>query len=196
LAQADLISPRATRQLSASALAGLLGLAACCGAIYAACVTLSDWTYKPAEARWPLLTAVVDRAEVIVSASGGKDGDGTATMLRYRVRYQANGNERAVTLVSRSASSDKEAARLQSWAMQHGKGTRIEIRSDPAGEGHAVFASDEVSDTTRGIGSDLLLLIVSVLASVGLLALAGYLRRKEASAATAGRSSGRLATPA
>jgi hypothetical protein len=193
LAQADLISPRVTRQVSASALAGLLGLVACCGAIYAACATLSDWTYKSAEARWPLLTAVVDRAEVIVSASGGKDGDGTATMLRYRVRYQADGNERAVTLVSRSASSDREAARLQSWAMQHGKGTRIEIRSDPSGEGHAVFASAEVSDTTRGIGNDLLLLIVSVLASVGLLALTRYLTRKEAPVATAGRSSGRPA---
>lgn len=183
--QADTISPRATRQVSASALAGLLGLIAGCAAIYAACATLSDWTARPAEARWPLLTAVVDRAEVIVSASGGKDGDGTATMLRYRVRYQANGNERAATLISRSASSDAEAAKLQSWAIQHGRGTRIEIRSDPSGEGRSVFASTEVSEAPRGRGNtNVLLLIASVLATMGLLALAKYLGRKPPPAAT------------
>jgi hypothetical protein len=192
LAQADTISPRAPRQVSASALAGLLALVAGCAAIYAACATLSDWTARPAEARWPVLTAVVDRADVIVSASGGKDSDGTATMLRYRVRYQANGNERAATLVSRSASSDAEAARLQSWAIQHGRGTRIEIRSDPTGEGRAVFASSDVSEAPRDRGNtNVLLLIASVAATIGLLALAKRLRPKRPPAP----SGGRLATP-
>ena len=185
MAQADMISSRAPRQVSASAFAGFFALVAGCAAIYAACATLSDWTARPAEARWPLQSTVVDRAEVIVSASGGKDGDGTATMLRYRVRYQANGKERAVTLVSRSASSDAEATKLQSWAIQHGRGTRIEIRSDPSGEGRAVFASSEVSEAPRGRGNtNVLLLIASVLATIGLLALAKYLGRKPAPAAT------------
>lgn len=185
MAQADTISPRAPRQVSASALARFFALVAGCAAIYAACAMLSDWTARPAEARWPLLTAVVDRAEVIVSASGGKEDDGTATMLRYRVRYQANGAERAATLMSWSASSDAEAAKLQSWAIQHGRGTRIEIRSDPSGEGRAVFASGEIAEAPRGRGNtNILLLIGSVLATIGLLALAKNLGRKQAPALT------------
>ena len=185
MAQADLISPRAARQISGSAFAGLLGLLAACCAIFAGIVTISDWSYKAPETRWPQLAAVVDRAEVIVSASGGKDGDKTGTALRYRVHYQAGGNERSATLISRSAFSDTEAARLQSWAIQHQKGATIDIRYDPSGEGHAVFASPEVSDAASRVGTDVLLLIVSALASAGLLALASYLRRREAFAATA-----------
>jgi hypothetical protein len=101
------------------------------------------------------------------------------------VHYQANGKERSATLNSRSAFSDAEAARLQSWAIQNHKGATIEIRYDPSGEGGAVFASPEVSDTTSRVGTDVWLLIASMLASVGLSALARYLRRREAFAAAA-----------
>jgi Protein of unknown function (DUF3592) len=183
LAQADLIPPRATRRIPASAFAGLLGLLAGCWAIFAAIVTISDWSYKAPEARWPQLAAVVDRAEVIVSASGGKDGDRTATILRYHVRYQAGGKDQSAALTSRSAFSETEAARLQSWAIQHRKGTTIDIRYDPSQEGHAVFASPEVSDEVSRVGTDVLLLIASALASAGLLALARYLRSRETLAA-------------
>ena len=196
MAQADLISPRATRQLPASAFAGLLGLFAGCCAVFAAIVTISDWSYKAPEARWPQLPAVVDRAEVIVASSGGKDGDKTGTALRYHVRYQADGKEQSATLTSRSAFSDEEAARLQSWAIQHHKGATIEIRYDPSAEGRAVFASPEVSNTASRSGADVWLLIVSALGSAGLLALAKYLRRRETLAATANQSGRRNATRA
>jgi Protein of unknown function (DUF3592) len=192
LAQADLITPRATRRIPASAFAGLLGLFAACWAVFAAIMTISDWSYKAPEARWPQLSAVVDRAEVIVSASGGKDDDRTATTLRYHVRYQADGKDQSATLTSRSAFSEAEAARLQSWAIQHRKGTSIDIRYDPSQDGHAVFASPEVSDAVGRVGSDVWLLIVSALASAGLLALGRYLRSREA---VAGRSAGGIATP-
>lgn len=171
--------------MPASAFAGLSGMFAGCCVIFVAIVTISDWSYKAPEAGWPRLAAVVDRAEVIVSSSGGKDDDKTGTALRYRVHYQANGKERSVTLISRSAFSDAEAARLQSWAIQNHKGATIEIRYDPSGEGGAVFASPEVSDTASRVGTDVWLLIASMLASIGLSALARYLRRKEAFAAAA-----------
>ena len=166
--------------MPASALAGVLGLLAGCCAVVAACVTLADWRSKSNEARWLLLQAVVDRADVIVSASGGKDDDRTATTLRYRVRYEAAGGERTATLVSRSAFSETDAARLQAWAIQHRKGATIEIRSDPWDESRAAFAAAEVSDAVSRVGIDLILLILSVLAAAGLIVLSKYLERREA----------------
>jgi Protein of unknown function (DUF3592) len=195
LAQADLITPRVTRRIPASAFAGLFGVFAGCCATFAAIVTISDWSYTAPEARWPQLAAVVDRAEVIVSASGGKEGDRTVTTLRYQVHYQAGGREQTATLTSRGAFSDTEATRLQTWAMQHRKGGTIDIRYNPSAEGRAVFSSLEVSDAGSRVTTDVWLLIVSALASAGLLALTKYLRRREAFAEAANSSGRKIATP-
>jgi hypothetical protein len=60
-----------------SAFATLLGLFAGLCAIFAACVTLSDWYGEAAQARWPVVSAVVERADVVASARAPKDGGGT-----------------------------------------------------------------------------------------------------------------------
>jgi hypothetical protein len=91
------------RQMTASGLAGVLGLFAGLCAIFAGCVTVADWHVETAQARWPIVSALVERADVVVSARTPKDGGGTQTKLRYRVRYDVNGEQQSATLASRPA---------------------------------------------------------------------------------------------
>jgi hypothetical protein len=63
---ADLIL-KSTRQMKASALAGLLSLFAGICAVFAAFVTLSDWRDEIAQARWPVAAAAVERADITIS---------------------------------------------------------------------------------------------------------------------------------
>jgi hypothetical protein len=118
---ADLIHSRTTQQITASGLAGLFGLFALLCAVFAGCVTISDWHSETTQARWPVVSALVERADVVASARTPKDGGGTVWKLRYRVRYEQNGEALMATLTSRTAFSETDAAKLQSWAAQHRK---------------------------------------------------------------------------
>jgi hypothetical protein len=168
------------RQMTASGLAGVLGLFAGLCAIFAGCVTVADWHVETAQARWPIVSALVERADVVVSARTPKDGGGTQTKLRYRVRYDVNGEQQSATLASRPAFSDTEAAKLQSWAAQHRKGGHIDIKYDPSQANTADFASAELSPATGRTGTDIVLFAIAAIASAGLLALARHLRAREA----------------
>ena len=145
---ADLIPLRTTQQMPASTFAGLFGLFAGLCALFAACVTISDWFDEATQARWPLVSAVVDRADVVVLSRSPKDGGGTATSLRYRARYQVNGIERTAILTSRNAFSDTDAATLQFWAAQHRKGSHIDVRYD-SGRGSEINRSISASTFAR-----------------------------------------------
>jgi len=163
-----------------SGFAGLLGLFAGLCAIFAVFVTLSDWHQETTQARWPVVSAVVDRADVVASVRAPKHGGGTEWKLRYRVRYELNGEARMATLTSRAVFSEKEAAKLQSSAAQHRKGSQIDIRSYASQDNRAVFASAEISYGADRTGTDILLFAVAVVGCAGLLALARYLRVREA----------------
>jgi hypothetical protein len=180
MADLTLSRPRTTQQMTAAGFAGLFGLFAGLCTIFALCVTLVDWHDESTQARWPVVSAVVDRADVVASARAPKDGGGTVWKLRYRVRYELNGEARAATLTSRSVFSEAEAATLQSWAAQHRKGSHIDIRYDPSQESQAAFASAEISSAAGRIRTDLILLTVAALACAGLVALARYLSAREA----------------
>jgi hypothetical protein len=190
---ADLTSSRTTQQMTASGFAALLGLFAGLCAIFAGCVTLSDWHDETTQARWPVVSALVERGDVIASARTPKDGGGTVWKLRYHVRYELNGEALTATLTSRTAFLENDAAKLQAWAAQHRKGSHIDIRVDPSRENQAAFASTEISDAIGRTRTDFILLVIAALASAGLLALAKYLRSREARAAPAdGASRGGL----
>jgi hypothetical protein len=190
---ADLTYSRTTQQMTASGFAALLGLFAGLCAIFAGCVTLSDWHDETTQARWPVVSALVERGDVIASARTPKDGGGTVWKLRYRVRYELNSEALMATLTSRTAFSENDAAKLQAWAAQHRKGSHIDIRVDPSRENQAAFASTEISDPIGRTRTDFILLVIAALASAGLLALAKYLRSREARAAAAdGASRGGL----
>jgi hypothetical protein len=180
---ADLTLARTTRQMTASGLAGLFGLFAGLCAMFAVCATLMDWHDETAQARWPVVSAAVERADVVASVRAPKDGGGTEWKLRYRVRYEQNGEALTATLTSRSVFSEAEATKLRSWAAQHRKGSRIDIRLDPSQANRAAFASAEVSPTAGRIRSDLILVAVAATACAGLLTLAKVLRTREARAA-------------
>jgi Protein of unknown function (DUF3592) len=184
---ADVILANSTRQpMRASAFAALLGLFAGLCAIFAGCVTFSDWYGEAAQARWPVVSAVVERADVVASARAPKDGGGTEWKLRYRVHYNISGETATATLTSRTVASDTETTKLRSWAAQHRIGSRIDIRYDPSQQNRAVFASEEVPSAASRMGTDLILLAIAAIACVSLAWLARYLKGRGAEAMSAG----------
>jgi hypothetical protein len=188
---ADLTFSRTAQQMTAPGFAGLFGLFAGLCAIFAACVTLSDWYSGAAQARWPLVSALVERADVVATPRAPKDGGGTVWKLSYRVRYELDGRQLIATPTSNSVFSEADADRLRAWAAQHRKGSHIDVRYDPSRENRAVFAAAELSFAQDRIRTDLTLFAIAAIASAVLLALAKYLRVRQAHAAPAADSASR-----
>jgi hypothetical protein len=180
---ADLTVSRST-QTPASGIAGLLGLFAGLCAVFAGCVTLSDGYDEARQARWPVVAALVDRAEVVAMARAPKDG-GTLWNLRARVRFEVNGEPRTATLISRNGFSEQDAACLESWAAELRKSGQTDVRYDPSRPDRAVFALPDLSPTAGRLHTDLILLAVAAIACGSLLRLARYLRAREERAAPA-----------
>jgi hypothetical protein len=185
---ADLTISRTRQQMTGSGVAGLFGLFAGLCAILAGCVTVSDWYSETAQARWPVVSAVVERADIVATARAPKDGGGTVWKLSYRVRYEVNGKQLIATPTSNSVFSEADAARLQAWAAHHRKGSHIDVRYDPSQESRAGFAAAELSFAQDRIRTDFTLFLIAAVASAGLLTLAKYLRAREARAAPAANS--------
>jgi Protein of unknown function (DUF3592) len=181
----DLTPAPTARQLEASGVAGFLGLFAGLCTIFAACATLSDWHDEASQQRWPLVAAVVDRADLVASARPPKAGGGTEWKLTYRVHYEAGGETLTAKLTSRSAFSQTEAVALQSWAARYRKGSHIAVRIDPSQPNRAAFVSAEISSAAGRMHTDFMLLGFAAIAAAGLMMLAKYLRAREAFAGPA-----------
>jgi hypothetical protein len=180
---ADLNPVRNPRQMLASGLAGLFGLFAGLCAIFAACATLYDWHQETAQARWPVVSAIVDRADVVASRHSRSDGSATMRNLRIRIHYEQNGQTTTATLGSRTVMSDDDYRLLQAWTAQHRRGSQVEVRYDPSQPDRALLVSDEISPFSGRIHNDLVLLTIFAAACAGLLALAKFLRARELRAA-------------
>jgi hypothetical protein len=163
----------------------LLGWVAGLCAILALFVTVSDWRDERAQARWPVVPALIERGGVESHRAFPSSGGGTYWQLRYRLRYEAEGEERVATLASRSTHSDEEVVRLNAWAAQHRRGGHIDIRYDPSQPGHAVFASADVPNAGPRAGTDFELLMIAATLCVGFLAMARHFGSKQADAALA-----------
>ncbi len=124
---ADLNPARTTPRMRASGFVGLFGLFAGLCAIFAVCATVADWYSETTQARWPMVSAMVERSDVVASARAPKDGGGTEWKLRTRVRYELNGEALTATATSRVIFSEMDAAKLQSWAAQHRNGSHVDI---------------------------------------------------------------------
>jgi len=172
----------------------LLGLVAGLCAMLALFFTVADWRDETAQAHWPVVSALIERGGVDSHRAFQSGGGGTYWQLRYRVRYEANG-ERVATLASRTTQSDEEVAKLHAWAAQHRRGGHIDIRFDPSQPGRAVFASTDVPNAGPRTGTDFQLLMIAATLCVGLLAMARHLRTKEVDTAGPGNLSpgGRIA---
>ena len=179
---ADLTISRTRQQMTGSGLSGLLGLFAGLCAILAGIVTVSDWRSETAQARWPVISALVDRTDLVASSRAPKDG-GTTWRLSYRVKYELNGEPQVASLTSRVAFSDAEAATLRTWSAAYRKGSHVDVRVDPVRKNQAVFAAPEVSGAPERTRTDFVLFAISAFACAGLLALAKNLGAREARAA-------------
>ena len=174
---ADVSSPRRT---TLAGVVGMFGLVAGLCAIVALFGTVADWREQAAQARWPVASARVESGAVDPHRiSHG----GTAWQLRYHVRFEADGQERVAILTSRSEVSDDKPAALRDWAAKHRRGSRIDIRYDPAEPGHAVFASAGVPNAGPRTTPDLQLLMIAATLCVGLIAFARHMHAKEPDAA-------------
>ena len=180
----------APRRTTVAGLTGFLAVFAALCTIFVLFGTVWDWREEAAQARWPVVPALILGGEVDPHrVSRG----GTGWQLRYRVRYEADGQDRVATLTSRSEVSDDEPAALRAWAAKHRRGGRIDVRYDPAQPGHALFASADVPNAGPRTTTDLQLLLIAATAWVGLAALARHLRAKEPDAVLA--SDGGSLTP-
>ena len=176
-------SPPPQRTTAAGAL-GLLGWVAGLCAILALFFAVADWRDERAQARWPVVLALIERGGVVSDRAFQNSGGRLFWQLRYRVRYEADG-ERVATLTSRTTESDEEVAKLHAWAAQHRRGGHIDIRYDPSQPGRALFASADVPNAGPRAGTDFELLMIFATLCVGLLAIARHLRSKEPDAAPA-----------
>src|ERR1700751_1464359 len=154
---ASLATSRTTAHIRPSGLAGLFGLFAGLCAIFAACATVVDWHHEFTQTKWPIVSAIVERADVLVLRRAPNDGGGMSWKLNARVRYEASGKSRTAVLTSRTVYSEQEAAQLHAWAGQHRSGSQIEIRHDPHQPGRGVFASAEGAFTSERIRNHLIL---------------------------------------
>jgi hypothetical protein len=166
-------SPRRT---TVAGLTGFFAVFAALCTIFVLFGTLWDWREEAAQARWPVVSARVESG--VVDPQRVSHG-GTVWQLRYRVRYEAEGQERVATVASRSEMSDDEPAALRAWAAKHRRGGRIDVRYDPERPGRAIFASADVPNAGPRTTADLQLLLIAATAWVGLAALARHLRSKE-----------------
>src|SRR5262249_3272352 len=114
-AMASLATSLIPDQIRPSGLAGLFGLFSGLCAIFAACATLIDGHDEFTRSRWPVVSAIVERADVVAARRAPDDGGGMSWKLSARVRYEASGKARTAVLTSRTAYSEKEAALLRSW---------------------------------------------------------------------------------
>jgi hypothetical protein len=179
---ADLALAPPRQQMKGSGFAAVLGLFAGLCAIFAGCVALGDWYSEATHARWPLVSAVVERAEVVAFERNPKNGAGTSWHIESRVRFEVDGKLRTATPTSRGVFSETEAAWLQSWAEQHGNGSEIDVRYDPSRQNLAVFASAELSPVAGRTRNDLVIFSIAAFACAALLTLSKYLRVREARA--------------
>jgi len=172
----NLISSPARRSTSAAGVAGFFCFFAGLCAIFSSIVTVMDWRDETAQARWPVISAKIERGEV--STYQRKENGGLAWQLRYSLSYELGGQEHKATLHSSSATSIELKNRFDAWARQHRKGSRIDIRYDPAQPSHVVFAATDVPNAGPRAASDLYLASMFAVACLGLWVLAKFLRAR------------------
>jgi hypothetical protein len=173
-------SSPARRAAAPAGLLGFLALFAGLCTIFVLVGTVADWREEAAQARWPVVSAQIESAEVDPQRlSHGATG----WQLRYRVRYESEGAERVARLASRIERSDEEPAALRAFAAKHRRGGRIDVRYDPAQPGRAIFASADVPDAGPRTATDLQLLAIAAAACVAFWALARHLQVKAPDAA-------------
>jgi len=166
----------ATRNTTPAGAVGLAGLFAGLCAVFALVVTVFEWRAERAQAAWPVASARVERGEVAESVGSG---DSRSWSLRYRVRYDAGWQEQAVTVSSHSTSSVQDAAAMRAWAQEHRRGSRVDVRYDPANPRRAVFASVDVPNAGPRTPFDVSVTLAAGVASVLLIALARFMARRE-----------------
>jgi hypothetical protein len=175
----DPAAPPAPRHTTMAGAVGLFGLFAGLCAAFALVVTVVEWHEGTAQARWPAVSALIERGGVDTRRVDRVGSSRTVWQLDYRVRYTVDDREQVGRLLSHTSNSDEEAAKLFAWARQHRPGGRIDIRYDPSEPSHAVFASADVPDTGPRTRSNLTLTLVAALACAVLLPIAKFMAARE-----------------
>jgi len=156
---------------------GLFGVFATLCALFGTAVTVAEGFEDAAQARWPVVAALIEHGEV---AANGTDRQSGAPLwqLRYRVRYEVDGREHKATLTSHTTTSDETLAEMRAWAGLHHRNGRIDIRYDPAHPGRALFTS-HVPGAGPRTATNLEITLIATLAAVALLWLARFMAARE-----------------
>ena len=120
---ADWTLKRTTQQMNASTFAGLFGLFAGLCAIFAGCVTLSDWHYETAQARWPVVSALVERADChrYVAGAKGRRRNGMEAQLSRALRGERKAADRNADIEQRIFRSRRSQAAFLGGAAPQGQ---------------------------------------------------------------------------
>lgn len=165
-----------TRHTTLAGAVGLFGLFAGLCAIFAFVVTVFQWRADRAQAQWPVVSARIERAELEPHATGK---GATTWSLRYRVRYDADWQERSASLSSRGTSNESELLAMRAWLAQHRRGGRIDVRYNPARPDHAIFGSPDVPNTGPRTPNNITFTAIATIACIVLIALARFLAARE-----------------
>ncbi|HJY76062.1 MAG TPA: hypothetical protein VKE95_05485 [Burkholderiales bacterium] len=167
----------APRHTTPAGLVGMFGLFAALCAVFGLVVTVAEGFEDAAQARWPVVAALIEHGAV---EARGTDRRGGAPLwqLRYRVRYEVDGREHKATLTSHTTASDETLAEMRAWAGRHPRNGGIDVRYDPAQPARALFTADVPGAGPR-TATNLELTLVATLAAVALLWLARSMAARE-----------------
>src|SRR5262245_1526720 len=94
------------RHTTPAGLVGLFGLFAALCAVFGLVVTVAEGFEDAAQARWPVVAALIEHGEVAAHGTDRRSG-APLWQLRYRVRYEVEGREQKATLTSHTTTSDE-----------------------------------------------------------------------------------------
>lgn len=128
---------------------GLVLLVATSGlcTIFALVVTAAQASQEHAQARWPEVTARVDRCGLDQKSTGRRHG----YHIHCRLSYALGAEENVANIYSRNVPSPEiwqyppnQIAPFEEWVEQHTQGTPIVVRYDPADHKKVVLVSTSI----------------------------------------------------
>jgi len=177
----------AKRQVLWRGFVGLMGLFAGLCTIFALVVTAGEAWKEHAQARWPEVTAHVDRCGLDQTSSGRRE----KYYIHCRLSYTVGSEQIAANIYSSNVPSPaiwqyppNQIGPLEQWAAEHPQGTPIVVHYDPANHRKAALVTTDMPLGGPRTPNNLKVLGVFAVASVLLLTIARITRlRSDAVAA-------------
>lgn len=149
----------------------LVALSGLCTILASVATAAQDWQ-EHAQARWPEVTARVERCGLTQTSTRRRD----RYYIRCRLSYAVGAEQNATTVYSFRRYLPDQTGPLQEWVDQHPQGTPIVVRYDPAHHAKVVMAATETLFTVLRTPNNVKLLEVWAGSFLVLITIAGFTR--------------------